>query len=235
MNVLSLVTDAYGGHGGIALYNRELFESLASHAAAPRNAVTPRVVIRAIEPLPRNVRFRSEAAGSKLRFAVTVLKTLAPRPRFDFVLCTHVNLLPFARLARAWSGGKLVLFVYGIDVWQPTTRRLSNALIRRVDAVASIRRYTASRLASWAGLGSVPTFILENPIRPERYGVKPPDPELVSRFGLAGRRVLMTLGRVEESRKGFDETLEVLPDLVREFPELVYVVAGGGYDVPRLE
>ena len=40
-------------------------------------------------------------------------------------------------------------------------------------------------------------------------------PTLVARYGLDGKRVLLTLGRVvaAERYKGFDEVLEVLPDL----------------------
>jgi hypothetical protein len=40
MNILFLVTDAYGGHGGIALFNRELCAALSD----ARITVIPRVV-----------------------------------------------------------------------------------------------------------------------------------------------------------------------------------------------
>lgn len=235
MNVLSLVTDAYGGHGGIALYNRDLFDALSLHPERPANKVIPRLVVHPLEPLPENLTFMTSAQNSKIKFVLTVLRTIAPRPRFDLVLCSHVNLLPLAQLVRRWCGGKVVQFVYGVDVWEPTARPTVNALLSKIDALVSIRRYTAERVKEWAGLDGVPVFILENAIHLERYGVRPRDPDLVRRFGLEGKRVVMTLGRVEETRKGFDETIEVMPDLAREHPDLVYVVAGGGYDVPRLQ
>jgi glycosyltransferase involved in cell wall biosynthesis len=45
----------------------------------------------------------------------------------------------------------------------------------------------------------------------------------------------MTMGRVEERHKGFDEVLDVLPRLAAKVPNIAYVVAGGGHDVPRLQ
>jgi phosphatidyl-myo-inositol dimannoside synthase len=59
----------------------------------------------------------------------------------------------------------------------------------------------------------------------------------VERWGLAGRRVLLTLARLEarERYKGIDEILDILPSLITEFPDLVYVIAGDGSDRARLE
>src|SRR5688572_28383042 len=44
MRVLLLCTDAYGGHGGIALYNRDLAEALAAHPDVEEVIVVPRVI-----------------------------------------------------------------------------------------------------------------------------------------------------------------------------------------------
>ena len=60
---------------------------------------------------------------------------------------------------------------------------------------------------------------------------------LRKKLGLEDKRVLFTLGRIEpnERYKGFDEVLEVLPEVLREIPELVYVIGGKGNDRGRLE
>ena len=44
MRILVLVTDAYGSHGGIAKFNRDLLGALCSHASAPSVLALPRVV-----------------------------------------------------------------------------------------------------------------------------------------------------------------------------------------------
>jgi glycosyltransferase involved in cell wall biosynthesis len=47
----------------------------------------------------------------------------------------------------------------------------------------------------------------------------------------------MTLGRLAEVEryKGFDEVIEVMPDLLEEAPDLAYVIAGKGSDMERLK
>jgi glycosyltransferase involved in cell wall biosynthesis len=40
---------------------------------------------------------------------------------------------------------------------------------------------------------------------------------------------------VQEKRKGHDEVLDVLPELVEDRPDLAYLVCGDGDDRPRLE
>jgi glycosyltransferase involved in cell wall biosynthesis len=45
------------------------------------------------------------------------------------------------------------------------------------------------------------------------------------RFGVAGRKVLLTFGLLSPN-KGIEHVLHALPDVVREFPELVYIVLG---------
>ena len=43
LNILALVTDAHGGYGGIAQYNRDLFRALADSAAVSRVLALPRL------------------------------------------------------------------------------------------------------------------------------------------------------------------------------------------------
>ena len=47
----------------------------------------------------------------------------------------------------------------------------------------------------------------------------------------------MTFGRLEsfQRQKGFDEVLHILPQLVSEYPDLMYLIAGDGPDKGRLE
>jgi glycosyltransferase involved in cell wall biosynthesis len=65
----------------------------------------------------------------------------------------------------------------------------------------------------------------------------PPDQGLVSRYGLKGRKVIMTLGRLDalERLKGVDEVIDVLPRLLESKPDLAYLVVGDGSDRKRLE
>lgn len=226
MKILHLGTDSFGGYGGIALYNRELIAAMASHPAVEEVVVVPRIVVGAQEPIPPKVTFIEPAARSRLSY-LNALRGL--RRPFDLVICAHVNLLPLARLITKHP----LLMLYGIEAWKPLRDALSNRLVRSVRAVVSISDITLGRFLGWSGyLG--PSHLLPNSIRAEWYGIRPRNRELMARYRLEGKRVLMTLGRVvaAERYKGFDEVLDVLPALD---DDVSYVIAGGGNDVARLK
>ena len=214
MKILLLATDAYGGHGGIALFNRELCAALDEHEIT----VVPRVVSTAIKDVPKHVRFVEEAARGKLHYLRSVAKLR--KENFDLVVCGHINLLPLAF-------GNPLLVVHGIEAWSPRRRSLD------VRGVISVSALTRDRLLAWSHYAG-PTWVLPNAVHLEQYGIGAKRPDLVERYGLAGKRVLLTVGRLDarERSKGFDEVLEVLPSLP---DDVAYLIAGGGNDFPRLQ
>jgi glycosyltransferase involved in cell wall biosynthesis len=230
MRVLVLCTDAYGGHGGIALHNRYLIAAIASHPDCEEVVVVPRVIYGPVGPLPEKVTFMQAAAQNKALYAATIMRLVASR-RFDAVICGHINLLPFTMLLRVPP----ILIVHGIEAWRPRHRFASRKRLQHVRAVVSVSQITASRFADWSRL-EVPVYITGNAIEVQQYGIRKRNPELVARYGLEGKRVLLTVGRIvaAERYKGFDEVIEVLPDIAAVHPDVVYLVAGGGSDIERL-
>src|SRR5687768_7168332 len=94
MRILLLATDAFGGHGGIALYNRDLAEALASMPQVEEVTVLVRTMPLPPGEIPAKIRFIASAAGSKLRY---VTSAFAERGRsYHLVVCGHINLLPLA-------------------------------------------------------------------------------------------------------------------------------------------
>ena len=228
MRVLVLATDAYGGHGGIALYMRDFVAAIASHPGVEEVVVLPRVIRGDTGAVPPRVRFAAAAARGKVDY-MRALRSAA-RERFDLTICGHINLLPLARLTRTPTA----LMLYGIEAWKPSSR-VSAASLRDVVAAISISDVTLQRFRSWSAYAG-PSFILPNAIHLDAYGIRPKRDDLLSRWNLHGKTVLLTLGRIEKTEryKGFDEVLEILPDLLRERSDIVYVIAGSGSDVAHL-
>jgi phosphatidyl-myo-inositol dimannoside synthase len=226
MRVLVLGTDSYGGHGGIALYNRDLIEAIAQNPECEEVVVLPRVISRAIEPIPERVRFVAGAAKGKAHYAAALARLRGER--FDLAICAHVNLLPLSRFVSAPA----VLFVYGIEAWKPLRSAAALRQLDRCRAVVSISQITLDRLLAWSRF-SGPTFLLPNAIHADRFGIRPRRADLIERWNLRGRRVVLTVGRVvaAERYKGFDEVIEALTDLPHD---VVYLIAGGGNDLDRL-
>jgi phosphatidyl-myo-inositol dimannoside synthase len=235
MRVLGLISDAFGGHGGIALYNRDIFTAISQHPSRPHVTLVPRVIRFPVMDLPENLEFVQSARNHKGKYVATVLGILSKRPHLDVIICGHISLLHLAVLAKWVTGAPLVLLTYGLEVWRRPRRPLTTLLLRSVDAIVSIRELTVDRFRSWAPIDGIPVHILENAIHLERYGIAPKNATLERQLRLIGKRVILTVGRVEEPYKGFDEMIEVMPLLKLEFPDLRYVVGGGGYDMSRLK
>jgi len=223
MRFLLLCTDAYGGHGGIALFNRQLIASLAAHPECEEVVVVPRLIVtQERDSLSPKVQFDVLAARGKLAWLNAVRRH--KRERFDLVFCGHINLLPAARLLPQPP----LLIMHGIEAWKPTRR----AFIHDLRGIVSVSALTRDRFLSWSHFNG-PSYVLPNAVRLERYGIRAKRPDLIARWGLEGKRVLLTLGRIvaAERYKGFDDVLEVMPDLDRD---VVYVIAGKGDDTDRL-
>jgi len=233
MKILVTATDGFGGHGGIALYVRNLLRAVCAYPHQPQVLAIPRVMPFAPEPRPANLEWATSGLGGKTRYATAVLRAL-PRGPFDAILCTHVNLLPLACLAARIQRAPLALFVYGHEAKRPQRRTIAHRLISHVDAIVSIRAHTTRVLQSWANVNAIPHYLLENAIDLSRYGIAAKDPQLASRLGLTGKRVVMTLSRLDDPYVGVDEVLAALRYLPREAHDISYLVVGGGPDLPRL-
>ena len=234
---LSFVTDAFGGHGGIALYNRDLLQALCSAPGFAGGVAIPRLIPNTPEPMPKKLAYINAAIGGKARYLAAAFRLLRSDHTFDLVVCGHLNLIPLAYVASRLLNVPLILFIYGIEAWRPTRSRLANALAKRAHWVVSISDVTAQRFLSWAGTGSREMAVLPNAIHTEWYGPGAQNSALLKRYQLEGRTVLMTLGRLvsEERYKGFDEIIDNLPALIETVPNVTYLIVGDGSDGARLK
>jgi len=234
MRVLVLTTDAYGGHGGIALYNRDVIDALALMPQVREIVVIPRTMPLVPEVIPEKVRFLKEVAGSKFKFIKAALASTSGK--FDFIICGHINILPLAAILNLKWRAPMALMVYGIDVWQ-SPYRSAKRWLKKVAAVWSISEITTERMMEWSGVEKSRFQQLPNAIHLDRYALAEKSPDLLSRYGLQDKKILMTLARLPsaERYKGVDEVLEAMPALLQSEPTLSYLVVGDGNDRPRLQ
>jgi len=237
MRAIMLLTDAFGGIGGIAKFNRDVLAALDAMPECQEVEAFPRLVQREPEPIPAKVRYRFEAARGKASYVGAVFRAAMDGRPADVVLCGHLNLLPLAWVVSRFKRCPLVLFVHGIEAWKPHRHRLTRNLLPSVDRVVAVSSLTVERLAEWSGLSVDRTRILPNCVNLAEFYPRPRNEALAARLGIENRRVLLTVGRLagKDRYKGFDEVLEALPELAREYADVAYVIAGDGRDRPRLE
>ena len=232
-----LASDAHGGFGGIAQYNRDLIDALVSQSKVAEIVVLVRSIEDADFAVPAKVTYDHAAVRGGLAFICRTLRQALLGGRFDLVLCGHVNLTPLALLARWIAGARLLVSVHGTDVWTRPPRWLAGMSLRPADMILSVSAFTVERMRTWLRPPIPPVVVIPNAIDLDRFGPGARNPELVARYGLGGKRVIMTLGRMaaNERAKGFDELIELLPQLHERCPDLIYLCAGDGDDRARLE
>ena len=234
MKILALVSDAYGRHGGIAQYNRDILEALCGHQGIQRIVVIPRNVTDQTGPINAKISFEDRAASGLPGFLWVVLNVVLRERNWDVIYCGHIHLMPLVQLLGRLLGKPVVLQIHGIDAWERPIRWRGRHFENRADAVLSVSSLTLDRFLRWSSVSRERCLVIPNTYHEACWGMGPRPGHLLDRYGLSGKVSLLTLGRVERA-KGFDEVLELLPALLRKIPNLAYIVAGDGPDRQRLE
>jgi phosphatidylinositol alpha-1,6-mannosyltransferase len=228
--MLALVTDAYGGRGGIAQYNRDFFGALAkgglsSVTVLPRQAPDSPVTHETVEQLT--------ARPGRIAYSVAALRTALFRT-VDIVFCGHLFMAPLAALIAKLKGAKLIIQAHGIEAW-PRPSRIQRTATERADLVLCVSRHTRAAVLSWAAIAPERVLVVPDTMR-EAFT---PGDGLAQRAALAleGRRVLLTVGRMDprEAYKGHDRVISAISNLVARGHDICYVVVGEGADRIRLE
>ncbi|HEY9603266.1 MAG TPA: glycosyltransferase family 4 protein [Allocoleopsis sp.] len=170
----------------------------------------------------------------RLRLAAALLRCLwQRRPRHVF--CGHIKLAPLTQRLCQLTGIPYTILTYGKEVWYGLPDREREALAAAAE-IWTISRYSRDRLCEANDIEAQKVKILPCVVDGQTFtpGVKPP--ELVSRYGLAGAKVLMTVARLwsGDIYKGVDVTIQALPAIAQVFPTVKYLVIGRGDDRPRL-
>ncbi len=242
--VLVLISDAFGSNGGIAKFNRDLLTAANASPTVSSVIAITRVQPKPARDLPLKLNYDTHGIGrdfycisGKLNYIREVMQVLRDVRKIDLVICGLISMLPIAFLAARIKRAPLWCIIHGIDAWQPHRSPLVNWMIRHTDGVIAVSKYTKQRFVAWSGVKANEVILLPNCYDPLRYGTGPKPKHLIDRYGLQGKTVLMTLGRLVgfDRYKGFDEVMESLPELARKIPNIVYLIVGNGDDKQRLQ
>ena len=236
IRVLALVSDAFGGSGGIAKFNRDLLTALAAMPECADVTVLPRLTGSYVDEVPPRVTVVARATAGKLAFIRQTIRE-ALHGHVDLVISGHINMAPIGAILSAVKRAPSLLIIHGIDAWTSRGRFLARMSLPRFTLIAGVSNVTLQRFSTWSRVDADHLRLLPNCVDPRRFGPGPKSAELVDRFGLAQRTVIMTLGRLcsEERYKGFDEVIEALPRVAKSVPNISYLICGDGPDRGRLE
>lgn len=232
LRVLALVTDAFGGYGGIAQYNRDFLTALARRPEIAEIDVAVRLAPLPSKPLDGKISQRAPRA-TPLAYALHASGAALRKPP-HVIFNGHLFHGPLAiQLARA-SGAALISQLHGTEVWEPLAPKHLGPL-KQSDLILCVSRDTRRRLLEQAPELHARAVVLPNMVG---AGFAPGDRTSARQtFGLAGQRVIVTVARLDgrAGYKGHDRIIRAMPRLLKERGDVLYVIAGDGPDRGRLE
>ncbi len=227
---------------GIAtlLYNTwRLLPSRCTKVIAPRLPGATKVDARFPAPVHRIYLPLGEGSGAKVtKTLLTLFWVLRishnERPRSFH--CGQVFSSGLAGwLAYRWYRIPYVVWVYGSETARLAQSSISITLMRHIllesQCVVTDSNATSEEFLKFG----VPEGKLKRiypGVDPETFSPKPKDPGWVKRLGLDGRRVLLTVARLDQ-RKGHDMVMRALA-ILEGAEDVVYLIAGAGREKDRL-
>ncbi|WP_428662826.1 glycosyltransferase family 4 protein [Reyranella sp.] len=134
---------------------------------------------------------------------------------------------------------RTIVYVHGeelttISSWDPQRRRTRRTL-RLADGVIVVSRFTEAVAHELLGPaeGNAKLALIPNGVDGQRFRPLPRRAELVERYGLSGRFVYVSVGRLVE-RKGLDNVIRAMPQLLSSVPDAMLLAVGAGPFEPEL-
>jgi len=229
---LALLTDAYGGRGGIAQYNRDLTAALARVPSLAAIEILPRVAPAPIGVLPAKVT-QHPPRFARLAYVLAAWR-LAARLKPDVIFCGHLFMAPLGLVLARLFQARLIVQAHGVEAW---TRPLKHQrlAVERADLILAVSRDTRARVLDWANIEPERIRVASNTVAEE---FTPGDGDAAREvLGLAEEFVILTVGRLAaaERYKGHDRVIPLLKTLNGSTKPPIYLIAGTGDDQLRLE
>ena len=134
-----------------------------------------------------------------------------------------------AKQLRNAGASNIVALSHGHEVWWakiPALRQLLQKIIRDIDSLGYLGDYTKSVIMK---ITSEMTKLVQ--IAPgidiNFFSPKNPNPKLIARYQLEGRRVIVCVARLVH-RKGQDQLIKAMPAILKKCPDAILLIVGQG-------
>ena len=223
--------------GGVQRVGRDVIDALTSGAASDavplvvwslRDAATPGGGREDYDvPAGAAVRF---AAGSRVRLGSWAIARAVTRCDDTQVLLMHVHLAPIAA-PMLLRGARVVVFLYGVEVWRPLTF-VERFVLNRAARVIAISSYTAQRFRDvnrWFR-GTIDVCPLGVAPESGAAGANLENPASAANLALIVSRIC-----AEDRYKGHEPLIRAWAAVRTRVPDATLAIVGDGDDRPRLE
>ena len=134
-------------------------------------------------------------------------------------------------LLKRLLGIPYINYIHGEEITTEVPYRLFGRrrrhYLHNASAVVAVSEFTRRALIEQMGVPAERIALIVNGVDSERFQPGPKSEALLARYGLTGKQVLLTVGRLVE-RKGIDTTIRALPRILERCPDARYLIVGTG-------
>jgi phosphatidylinositol alpha-1,6-mannosyltransferase len=240
---------------GLAVYSEKKV-LLVTNDLGPRAGGIETFILGLIEGLPKNslVIYTSSQNGQAPfdaqlleKFGAIVIrdraKILLPTPR---ITRKAVRILKQYKIQNVWFGAaaplgfmasqlrnggatNIVALSHGHEVWWakiPVLKQILQKIIKDIDKLGYLGEFTKNEISK--ATTEVNKLVQIAPgIDTNHFQPKKPNPNLVSKYQLEGRRVIVCVARLVH-RKGQDQLIKALPAVLKKHPDAILLIVGQG-------
>jgi phosphatidyl-myo-inositol dimannoside synthase len=157
----------------------------------------------------------------------------------DLILCNHINFTPLALFYKKIFKTNFGVICHGIEVWDINSKTQKESL-RQAKIIISVSEYTIEKLKNKIQelKDNKKFFLLPNTINEKEFYPKQKSQELLFKYNLTDKnKIILTVARLSgaEKYKGYDKVIQALPMILKQIPEVRYMIVGSGDDMDRIK
>ncbi|MEH2213396.1 glycosyltransferase family 4 protein [Nostoc sp.] len=153
------------------------------------------------------------------------------------VISTHVNYAIVCYILKFFTGIPYWVVAHGLEVWDIENKATKFAL-EKADKIISVSNYTRQRLLQYPNIDSEKIVILPNTFDASKFPINSKPTYLLKRYNLTDEQpVILTVTRLGSMAKykGYDQILHALVKVRSHLPNVHFILAGKGDDIPRIK
>lgn len=220
--MLTFILPEVYGKGGIQKYNRSMIDVL----------IQENIKIYVLS-LNDDVKFKKgnlSFKGFKKNKIKFLIFSIFYSVKSKKIIIGHINFLPvafFIKILNPFS--KVYLILHGIEAWQKL-RFLRKFLSSLVDQYISVSNFTRERFLK-----------LNSFLNHKKFQILSPYVNVFNKIDdsekLPEGKIILSVSRLAKSEKykGIEKVIKVMPEILKEIPDLYYIIIGDGDDRKNLE
>jgi len=125
------------------------------------------------------------------------------------------------------------IIVYGSEILLPTSRKSIRKNFERAKSIIAISHFTKKKLIE-LGIPERKIVVIHLGVDPARFNPGLDSSLIRKKYNLEGKKVILTAARLVR-HKGHQNVLKALPQVLKEVPNLVYLIIGKGEEEGALK